>query len=597
MNHAATSTDREPLVAGRPRILRAAAELVRQDRTAFVAMVLLNALAVGAGLVGPWLLGRIIDEVRGGAGVGTVDRLAALILASSLAQLLLVRYARRVGYRFGERTLARVRERFVDRILALPVPVVERVGTGDLAVRGTADIGAVGTAMRDAGPDVFIASIQVPLILGVVFLASPLLGVCGVVGFAGIAVAVRWYLRRAHPAYLAEGEANSALAEHLSGAAAGTRTIEAFGLEQQQIALCLERIDTCYRTRMRTLHLRSVLFPAVDVSYVIPVVGVLLVGGVLYEHDMVSLGALTASVLWLRQLSQPLDTLLQWLELLQRSEASFARVEGIGVLLDAQGQTAPTAPGAEPVDDRIELTRVRYSYDGAHDVVRDVDLTVRPGERLVLVGPSGAGKSTLSRLLAGIDVPDSGSVRVGGVSLSALPPELLRRQVVLVTQEQHVFIGTLRDNLSMAAPTATDAELAEALAVVGCDWAAHLPDGLDTELGDGGHHLDGAQAQQLSLARVLLADPHTLILDEATAMLDPRSARRTERTLAAVLDGRTVIAVAHRLHTAQDADRVAVMEDGRLTELGSHDELVAAGGAYAGLWNSWHGRSAGVSSS
>lgn len=151
-----------------------------------------------------------------------------------------------------------------------------------------------------------------------------------------------------------------------------------------------------------------------------------------------------------------------------------------------------------------------------------------------------------------------------------------------------MFLGTVRDNLRIAAPSATDAELRAALAAVGAEWTGELPDGLDTDLGHAGHRPDGAQAQQLALARVVLADPHTLILDEATALLDPRTARHTERALAAVLEGRTVIAIAHRLQTAHDADRVAVMEDGRITELGAHDDLVAADGAYAALWRSWH---------
>ena len=205
-----------------------------------------------------------------------------------------------------------------------------------------------------------------------------------------------------------------------------------------------------------------------------------------------------------------------------------------------------------------------------------------------MVGPSGAGKSTLGRLLAGVNPPRTGSVTVGGVSLVDLPLGELRGHVVLVTQEQHVFAGSLRDNLTLARPGAGDPALWDALAAVDAlDWVEALPQGLDTVVGAGGHALSAAQAQQVALARLVLADPHTLVLDEATSLLDPKAARHLERSLSAVLAGRTVVAIAHRLQTASDADRVAVVEDGRVTELGTHADLVAADGPYATLWHRW----------
>ncbi len=559
-----------------PRLVtRAALRLLAADRRTVVLMVTLNVLAALAGLGGPWLLGRIIDTVTGGHGAGQVDRLAVAVLACAITQTLLSRYALTVGYRFGERTAARIREDFLRRSLELPAAVVERVPSGDLTARGTTDVDAVATTLRDLLPEMFIAAVQMVLIMTAVVVLNPPLGVAGLLGFSGIFFVTRWYLRRARDAYLREGAANSVMADELSATTTGARTIEAFDLRERRLVKGHAAIAETRRTRLATLGLRSVFFPLVEISYVVPVVLVLLLSGRLYSTGAVSLGTVAAAVLYLRQLVGPLDSIMLWIEQLQSSGASFARVEGLAAV-----PTAPIRTVRSPDGDCIEVRGVRYAYENGQDVLHDVDLTVRPGERLAIVGLSGAGKSTLARLIAGVDRPDSGSVTVGGVPIADLSPDELRRQVVLVTQEHHVFRETLRENLMVPAP---DDVLRRALKTVGADWA----DDLDADLG--ANPLNGGQAQQLALARVMLADPHTVILDEATALLDPTAARSAERALAAVLHDRTVIAIAHRLQTSHDADRVAVMDGGRIIELGSHDELIEAGGPYASLWRSWHG--------
>jgi ATP-binding cassette subfamily C protein len=565
------------------QVRRAWWRLARQDGRTFLAMIVLNVVAAALGLVAPWLLGRVVDTVRTHGGMATVNHLTAAILVVTLVQILLSRYARYVGLRFGERTSAALREQFLDRALAVPLSHVERAGAGELVARGTTDVGQVMTILRDAAPDVLISGIQAVLILAAVLLLDPLLGGIGVAGLLGILVALRWYLHRAPAAYLAEAQTNSQVAEMLNATAFGARTIDALSLGERHRTASGETLGRARAAMLRTLSLRTVLFPVTDVSYVIPVVGVLVAGGLLINAGHATLGTVVAAVLYLRQLATPLDAILVRTEQLQSSAASFARLEGLTRI-----PAAPEPTSQRPGSDRLEVDDVRFAYEPGHAVLRGVSLEIRPGERLAIVGPSGAGKSTLGKLLAGVDDPDSGQVTVGGVPVGRLQPAVLREHIVLVTQEYHVFTGSLRDNLLIARPDATDERLHEALRAVGATWPESLPDGLDTEVGNGDGALNGAQAQQVALARVILADPHTVVLDEATALLDPATARNAERSLMAVLAGRTVVAIAHRLHTAHDADRIAVMADGRLAEIGSHDALVAADGVYAGLWRSWH---------
>lgn len=571
-------------VADRAGVRRAARELAAADRGATVLVIGSHCLAALAGLSAPWLIGRIVNQVESGdPDPGAIDLLVLAIVGFAVAHLVLTRFARYCAHRFAERSLARLREEFVDRTLALPTAVVERAGTGDLMSRTTADVATVGGALRDATPEVFMGTLQATFIFVAMLVLDPILALSALAGTACLLPSGRWYLRRARPAYLAEGTATSDLSESIAATVEGARTVEAFDLRARRIADGDAAVGRGYRTKLRTLFLRSVLFPLIDLANVAAMVFVLLVGGVLYVNDLVNLGVVVSVSLYALQLVEPVARVLQWMEQVQRSGASLARIKGVGDV-----EPAPVG-AASPADDRIEVRDVRYAYSGDRDVLHGVDLSVRPGERLAIVGPSGAGKSTLGRLLAGVDAPRAGDITVGGAPVAELAPEELRQRIVLVTQEHHVFLGSVRDNLVIAAPDADDDRLRAALAAVDATWVEDLPAGLSTELGAGGVSLDASQAQQLALARVVLADPHTVILDEATALLDPATARHAERAMAAVLAGRTVIAIAHRLHTAHYADRVAVMADGRITELGSHDELVAEGGAYAALWRHWHG--------
>ncbi|GGZ97217.1 ABC transporter ATP-binding protein [Streptomyces bluensis] len=559
--------------------------MARRHRRDLAWMLVCHGLAAVCGLAGPWLIGRLLDEVvQGTTTLATVHAIGLGLLLSLLAQAVMTHWAVRRSCQFGEKITAEVREDFVDRVAGLPLSTVEDAEPGDLLTRASRDTDALTNTVRYAVPETLIALMTCLFTFAALMLVGPLTALPSLVVIPLLWGGTRWYLRRSGAAYRRRGASYTALGDTLAETVPGARTVEALRLRTWRRQALDRDLGEAYAAERHTMWLRSSWYLLVEFSYVIPVVATLAVGGLLYTHDAVTLGQAVAATLYVRQLLFPLDDMLSWMDELQIGAASLARVLGIGRI---PADRRPT--GEHPQGERLATRGVTYAYQRGRDILHGVDVDLAPGERLAVVGPSGSGKSTLGKLLAGVYAPTGGTVELGGVRLVDLSAEDLRRRIALVTQEHHIFRGTLRENITCARPAAEE-EVRHALEAVGmAAWAAELPGGLDIVVGSGGHQLTAAQAQQAALARLVLADPHTVVLDEATALLDPATARHTEQTLAAVLRGRTVIAIAHRLHTAQDADRIAVMEDGRIRELGSHHELLAAGGAYAALWRAWHG--------
>ncbi|MFY1650309.1 ABC transporter ATP-binding protein [Solwaraspora sp. WMMB762] len=551
---------------------------------------LVSVLAASAsGLVAPWVLGVMVDDIRAGADTGQVVRSVVLIVLAATVGAVLTGLGAALVARTGETVLARLRERVLDRALHLPGQTLDRTGTGDLLARVGDDVSVVTRVITDTAPVLVSALLTVGLTVAGLFALDWRLGLAGLTAVPMYLLALRWYLPRSGPYYARERLVTGERSQAMIGALRGAATVRAYRLEAAHLAAIEQRSAASRDLSVSVLRMFTRFGSRLNRAECVGLTSVLVVGFLLVRADLVTVGATTAAALYFHRLFNPLGALVAEFDQVQQAGASLARLVGVADLPPAPAVTGPVVPA----DTGLEIDGVSHRYDDGPLVLLDVTLRVEPGQRVALVGVSGAGKSTLAGVVAGLLRPTAGTVRLGGVPVAgpdrAGHPGLAGR-IALVSQDVHVFAGPLTEDLRLARADATTDEITDALATVGAlGWVRALPDGVDSVVGEGGHQPTAAQAQQLALARLVLADPDVAILDEATAEAGSAGARDLERAAFAATAGRTTLIVAHRLTQARRADRIVVLDAGRVVASGTHDELIAAGGDYRRLWDSWTG--------
>ena len=568
------------------KVLRRLAVLLRPYRGAIALSTVALVAQTACLLAGPALVRHGIDNGLRVGDSAVLNRAALFYLGIAIAGAFLGRAVILMVADVGETFLRDLRERVFRHLLSLGLDFFEREQTGRLVARMTSDIEALqelvsmGLVMFVQNALIFVGAIVV------IFSMNWKLALCTLVVVPPVMIASRWFRRASNRAYLTVRDRIGQNLATLQEGLAGVRVVQAFAREPAVTSRFRGTNEAQYDAHLETVRISARYFPFVEFSGVAGTALIIGIGGWFVNRDIVTVGTVAAFVLYLNNLFEPVQQLSQLYNLIQQSGAALQK---LFELLDTPTSIAER-PGAVDLPERgaLDVEKVTFAYGDGPPVLHDVSLGVSPGERVALVGPTGAGKSTLAKLTARFYDPREGTVRFGDIDLRDATLRSLRERIVVVPQEGFLFAGTVRDNIRVGRPDADDAEVEAAVAALSLTGRfAAMEHGLDTEVRERGSRLSAGERQLVSLARAALADPTLLVLDEATSNLDPGTERAVEQALERLMEGRTVVVIAHRLSTAARADRIAVIDDGRLAELGTHEELLRREGRYASLYAAW----------